>query len=82
MRVRVTVTSMKMPNKNRRTIASADMFIEGDNLLFESGDSSNLKVTQFLGNDASAEYQTDFAFSGVNAVLAAAATTGGHFVLT
>lgn len=81
MRVRVTVTQVKYPDQTVKTF-NDDFFIEGDNLVFVSGTSSNLKVLQYLDGNKRVEYQTDFAFSGVNAVLAAAATTGGHFVLT
>lgn len=80
MRVHVTLTSIKYPDQNKKTVAH-DAFIEGDNLLFvPSG--TVLKIVQYLGSGKSVEYVTDFAFSGVDAVLDAAAETGGIFTLT
>ncbi len=77
MRVRVTLTQIKRQGAQTQTV-SGDWFIEGADLELYAKDT----VLAIRNPNTKTEYVTDFAFSGVNAVLAAAPTTGGHFLLT
>lgn len=80
MRVKITVSKVKrVPNSFSQSFATpVDMFVEGDNLEFRAGGT----LLEVFDRTNKTLYNTDFAFSGVDAVLAAAPTTGGHFVLT
>lgn len=79
MRVKVTTTKIIKKGTTIGRDTAGDRFIEGAELDFYSGESANLAVLNKKTGDI---YQTDFAFASVDAVLAAAPTTGGHFVLT
>lgn len=77
MRVKVTLTKIRQAGIPDSTV-SGDYFIEGSNLEFFA-EGTLLTV---YNPDIKRSYVTDFTFSGVDAVLAAAPVTGGHFVLT
>lgn len=76
MNVQITVTSII--HKDTTTTRTGDMFLVGQELeLYAKG-----TVLAVYNPMSKTTYVTDFAFSGVAAVLAAAAGTGGFFVLT
>lgn len=70
MRVHVTVTKITSLSKSPNT-TTGDRHIEGKELDLYSGEAGNLAV---FDNLTKTIYQTDFAFSGVDAVLAAPPT--------
>lgn len=80
MRVKITVTKITREKdlKSTGTITAQDIFVEGAELEFKAA-GTLLEVYNPMSRTT---YLTDFAFSGVDAVLAAAPVTGGHFVLT
>jgi hypothetical protein len=75
MKVKVTLTQIKTPNGNF-TVAG-DYFVEGD---LEIDTTGTLVVVR--DRRTKIAYITDFASASVNAVMTAAADTGGNFVLT
>ena len=79
MTVKVTLTKITKPDKTPGRLTTGDQFLSFPSMRFASGESSNLVV---IDDTTGIRYQTDFAFSGVAAVLEAAATTGGTFTLT
>jgi hypothetical protein len=79
MRVLVTVTKIVKPGTTVGRATTGDRHIEGSELELFSGEGALLAIQN---NITGAIYQTDFAYAGVAAVLAAAPTTGGHFLLT
>jgi hypothetical protein len=76
MNVHVTVTSIKQ--KDTTTTVARDMYLVGQELeLFAQG-----TVLAICNPMSKTTYITDFAWSSVAAVLAAAPGTGGFFALT
>ena len=78
MRVQVTLTAEKQNRHSEKKTVAKTIFIEGQELIFQP----NGTVLEIYNPMSGAIYVTDFAYSGVAAVLAAAAETGGHFILT
>lgn len=76
MKVKVTLTKIKEKGQPDKTVAG-DFFIEGD---LELDTSATLLVVRDRANKI--DYITDFASASVNAVMVAAADTGGNFILT
>lgn len=79
MTVKVTLTKIIRKDTSAGKNTTGDQFLSFQNMRFFSGQSSNLAIEDVSTGDI---YQTDFAYSGVAAVLEAAATTGGTFTLT
>ena len=78
MRVRVTLTAEKPNRHSQMKTVAKEIFIEGSELIFQP----NGTVLEIFNPMSGATYITDFAYSGVAAVLDAAPVTGGHFLLT
>lgn len=82
MKIKITVEKVVTSDNKVKTFSTAeDQHVEGSNLRFFSGPSSKLVVLQFLGDGSYVQYYTDFAWSGVAAVLDAAGTNG-QWILT
>jgi hypothetical protein len=79
MRVLVTTTKILKPGGTAGRDQAGDRHIEGSELDLYSGEGALLAI---LDRRSGTIYQTDFAYAGVAAVLAAAPVTGGHFLLT
>lgn len=80
MRVKVNLTKIKRNGvPNSVLSATPEYFIEGAELEFAADGDGKLVIYNPMSKTS---YVTDFAYSGVSAVLTAAAATGGHFVLT
>lgn len=78
--MRVVVTLTKIVDKTRSGKAvTGDFFIEGENLEFYGDGNGLLNIRNV---PAERVYVTNKTYSLVAAILAAAPTTGGHFVLT
>lgn len=83
MRVKITVEKViTAENKVLSFSTAQDQYVEGDNLRFFSGPSAKLVVLQVLGDGRANQYYTDFAWSGVAAILDAAPTAANQWVLT
>lgn len=83
MRVKITVEKVVTAEGKAISFATAqDQYVEGDNLRFFSGPSAKLVVLQIVGDGRANQFYTDFAWSGVAAILDAAPTAANQWVLT
>lgn len=83
MRVKITVEKVVTAEGKVISFATAqDQYVEGDNLRFFNGPGAKLVVLQIVGDGRANQFYTDFAWSGVAAILDAAPTAANQWVLT